>query len=219
MRINKYLSLASGVSRRQADKLIVEGRVSIGNLIATTGQQVEDSSRVFLDGKILTIPKNFTTIIFNKPEGYIVSRNGQGGRTIYELLPDKYQTLKPVGRLDKDSCGLLLLTNDGLKAQELTHPSNNKIKIYEIKLDKPINHTDQTKIKETGVLLEDGVSKLGLKQLNKNSLEFRITMSEGRNRQIRRTFNALGYKVKYLKRTDFGEYSLKSLKEGSFQLT
>jgi 23S rRNA pseudouridine2605 synthase len=218
MRLNKYVSLATGISRRQADSEITMGKISINGHPSVNGQQVNKSDRVLFSGKLLQIPDDFTTIMLNKPTHYVVSRNGQGSQTIYELLPKEYSNLKPVGRLDKYSSGLLLLTNDGELAQFLTHPGNKKTKIYEVKLDNPLRKSDHRLITSVGVELEDGISKLGLKRLNDIPNEIQINMSEGRNRQIRRTFEALGYEVVKLHRTEFGEYQLNGLRSGSFTL-
>jgi 23S rRNA pseudouridine2605 synthase len=176
---------------------------------------------VALQGRVLTAPVSTTTIILNKPVGFVVSRQGQGSRTIYDLLPPEYQQLNPVGRLDKDSSGLLLLTNDGQLAQELTHPSRQKTKIYEVTLDKPLQPLHQQMISDHGTLLDDGPSRFLVTTLNRNSeidnrksSTYEVRMSEGRNRQIRRTFQALGYTVQTLHRTHFGPYQLGDLPRG-----
>src|ERR1700760_3036107 len=122
MRINKFVAASSGLSRRKADELIAKGSVTVNGKRVEQGQDVSDADIVKLGTNILKLPAA-ATIMFNKPVGYVVSREGQGSRTIYELLPQQYQSLKPVGRLDKNSSGLLLLTNDGNLANDLTHPS------------------------------------------------------------------------------------------------
>lgn len=212
MRINRYIAVSTGLSRRASDQLIVEGRVTVNNQPVQAGQQVQDGDIVTLDGKVVKV-KARTTIMLHKPVGVVVSRNGQGSQTIYDLLPAELHTLKPVGRLDKDSSGLLLLTNDGQLANELTHPSYMKQKQYEVGLDKPLTDTDKHQI-EHGVDLEDGPSRL---QLEGNSTKWLVTMGEGRNRQIRRTFAALGYEVKQLHRIQFGDYKLGKLSAGDYQ--
>jgi 23S rRNA pseudouridine2605 synthase len=147
--------------------------------------------------------------MMNKPVGYVVSRNGQGSPTIYSLLPLQYHKLKPVGRLDKASSGLLLLTNDGNLANDLTHPSKQKVKIYEISLNLPLQPLHRQMISDHGIELEDGNSKLQLERREEgNDKDWTVTMHEGRNRQIRRTFGALGYDVTKLHRTQFGPYKL-----------
>jgi 23S rRNA pseudouridine2605 synthase len=209
MRINRYIALATGMSRRAADKVVEERRVHINDILASPASTVTESDHVTLDGKPVRAPEALQTIILNKPVGYVVSRDGQGSRTVYELLPPAFQDLKPIGRLDKDSSGLLLLTNDGALAHQLTHPSFQKIKLYEVKLSKPLQPLHRQMINDIGVQLEDGRSQLGLERLKDGDDHgWRITMHEGRNRQIRRTFSALGYEVVHLHRTQFGAYTI-----------
>lgn len=217
MRINKFVAQATGLSRRAADQAIDDGRVKVNGEIPTSGQDIAATDSVTLDNRILTPPTEVTTIMLNKPVGYVVSRDGQGSQTIYDLLPAEYQSLKPVGRLDKDSSGLLLLTNDGQLAQELTHPKYQKTKIYEIELDKSLQPLHHQMINNIGVQLDDGPSKLQLEKLD-NDKTWRVTMAEGRNRQIRRTLAALGYEVTRLRRTQFGPYALGELQLGQLQL-
>jgi pseudouridine synthase len=226
MRINKFLALATGLSRRAADDAIDRKRVSVNGRLAAPGGQVEAGAVVTLDGKVLSLREEATTIMLNKPGGYVVSRRGQGSQTIYDLLPLEFHQLKPVGRLDKNSSGLLLLTNNGQLAQELTHPSFKKEKVYEVELNKPLDTTDKARV-EKGVMLDDGLSKFRLRRVEKTSLPhslfsvrysptYEVRISEGRNRQIRRTFAALGYKVTHLHRTQFGDFKLRDLAPGSF---
>ncbi|HTE58432.1 MAG TPA: pseudouridine synthase [Verrucomicrobiae bacterium] len=212
MRLNKYLALATGMSRRAADTAIANGRVKLGSQHAELGQRVQEGQTVTLDDQPLAIPEHTTTIMLHKPVGFVCSRDGQGSQTIYNLLPPDYQRLKPVGRLDKDSSGLLLLTNDGRLAQDLTHPSHQKTKIYEVQLNQEPTKADLTKLMTTGVMLDDGPSSFEARVIKGSSLK--VTMHEGRNRQIRRTFAALGYKVFKLHRTHFGSYALGALASG-----
>jgi 23S rRNA pseudouridine2605 synthase len=209
MRINTFVAISSGLSRRAADQAILAGRVQVNQQPSELGQQVSETAVITFDGHRLYLPKHTTTIMLNKPIGYVCSRNGQGSKTIYELLPTDLHRLKPVGRLDKDSSGLLLLTNNGTLANELTHPSKQKVKVYDLTLNKYLEPSDKAKI-EHGVMLGDGLSKLELKQLN-NPISWQITMREGRNRQIRRTFAAIGYTVTSLHRISLGEYQLADL--------
>ena len=157
--------------------------------------------------------------MLNKPVGYVSSRKAQGEvPTLYELLPEKYQKLKTVGRLDKNSSGLILLTNDGDFAFKHTHPKFYKLKTYLVELDQTLAPLHQQEISDFGIHLEDGLSKLFLTKLDKGRLKWQVEMSEGRNRQIRRTFAALGYKVVKLHRIEFGNYQLGDLKTGEFKL-
>ena len=216
MRINKYVALASNLSRRGADAAIADYRVGINGKTAQMGSEVVDGDVVTLDNRVITPPVNRVTVMLNKPTGYIVSKDGQGGDTIYDLLPYEYERLNPVGRLDKDSSGLILLTNDGDLAQELTHPSKQKRKVYEVVLDKPLQPLHRQMISDHGLKLEDGLSKLQLERLKEgDDLSWKVTMSEGRNRQIRRTFGSLDYDVQSLHRTSFGDYQLHDLASGS----
>ncbi len=209
VRLNKFIAQSTGLSRRAADSAIESGRVLVNGQKPQAGQQVQESDQVTLGGKTLAIANSPQTILFNKPVGYIVSRDGQGGRTVYDILPADLHHLKPVGRLDKNSSGLLLLTNDGNLAAELTHPKYQKVKVYEVSLNKALAPLHRQMISDFGIRLEDGLSQLGLERLEDgNELRWRVTMHEGRNRQIRRTFQALGYEVKRLHRTHFGTYTL-----------
>jgi pseudouridine synthase len=220
MRLNRFMAASTGISRRQADKLISGGTVTINGNIATLGSTVKDSDCVKFNGQILNIKTGFINVLLNKPVGYVCSRQGQGSLTIYELIPKEYWQLKPAGRLDKDSSGLVLLTDDGQLIYNLTHPKTNKSKIYEVHLNKQLDDKDLTAITNGGVTLEDGVSRFAIEPLiSKNcSWKYKIIMHEGRNRQIRRTFETLGYKVEKLHRTQIGDYKLDDLVVGKYKL-
>lgn len=219
MRINKYLALHAGVSRREADDMITSGRIKIDDELASIGNQVKPSDVVMLDNSVVKA-QSMTTIMLNKPRGYVCSRKQQGSTpTIYSLLPEKYHALKSAGRLDADSSGLLIMTNDGDLSHRLTHPSHYKQKVYLLRLDRDLEPLHQQMISDFGVDLEDGKSQLTLARVrDANSREWQATMSEGRNRQVRRTFSALGYTVIKLHRTDFGDYSLGDIKPGEHKL-
>ena len=215
-RLNKYLATNFGVSRREADALISDGKVFINDKRAIIGARVEEGDKVEIEGHKVNKEK-LIYLALNKPAGYVCSRRRQGDTpTMYELLPEKYQTLKSVGRLDKNSSGIILLTNDGDFAYQMTHPKFIKTKIYEVEIDRDLAPLHQQMIADFGVQLPDGLSKLGLEKMNDERTAWRVTMSEGRNRQIRRTFDALGYKVVLLHRTNFGKYGLSGLKSGEF---
>ncbi|MDQ5886175.1 MAG: rRNA synthase [Patescibacteria group bacterium] len=211
MRINKYVAQCTGMSRRAADKAITWGRVKVNDQPSSVGHDVQESDVVTLDGTPIKPATTFTTIILNKPAGYVVSRDGQGSASIYELLPESMHRLKPVGRLDKASSGLLLLTDNGDLANQLTHPSYKKEKVYEIELYVPLTQDNKRKI-ERGVILEDGISKL---KLSGKDTKWTVTMNEGRNRQIRRTFGELGLTIAKLHRVQFGDYILEGTAPGT----
>lgn len=216
LRLNKFLAERLGISRREADDLIASGKVLVDDNPATLGARVSSSSCVRLGSEEIAFENSYLYIMMNKPVGYVCSRKRQGETpTVYELLPEKYQKLKTVGRLDKDSSGLILFTNDGTFAYQMTHPKFAKTKIYHVELNRDLEPLHQQMIADFGVQLEDGVSKLGLTRLREADRRgFEVEMHEGRNRQIRRTFNALGYEVRALHRVSFGKYSLGSLKSG-----
>ncbi len=254
MRINKFIASATTLSRRAADVAITAGRVRVDGVPAQQGMDISESSKVTLDNRAITPAVNTITIMFNKPRGYVVSRDGQGSETIYDILPAEYHQLNPVGRLDKDTSGLLLLTNDGELANQLTHPKYQKSKVYEVVLDKPLQPLHQQMIADMGVQLEDGPSQFLISKIDnraqhghervasggveatlersnestprgarpsseKNVLDavYEVTLHEGRNRQIRRTFAALGYTVTRLHRTQFGNYTLSGLAPREFK--
>ncbi len=256
LRLNKFLAERLGVSRREADDLISVGSISVDGKTAKIGEKIDKNNKVCYNGKIIPFETDFLYIAFNKPVGYVCSRRAQGKTpTLYELLPRQYRKLKTVGRLDKDSSGLILLTNDGNFAFQMTHPRFHKEKIYEVELDRPLEPLHQQMISDYGVMLDDGPSKFTVirnlkiplsrgfrspagrdlarsprgarNELPKaNGRERRdprktvsedsyiVKLTEGRNRQIRRTFAALGYKVTALHRTQFGKYQLTGLAPG-----
>ncbi len=238
IRLNKFLAERIGVSRREADDLIAAGKIKVNGREATLGARIDKNDKVCYNKKIVPFEADFLYIAMNKPIGYVCSRRSQGSApTLYELLPQKYHQLKTVGRLDKESSGLILLTNDGDFAYQMTHPKFHKEKIYEVELDRPLEPLHQQMISDYGVMLDDGPSKFTIvKKLSDLSFEDRklgrapssvpekdnqrvgyiVTLSEGRNRQIRRTFAALGYTVTKLHRTKFGKYQLSGLKPGKY---
>lgn len=217
LRLNKHLALQLGISRREADLLIEEGKVTVNNTPATLGARFSEGAKIEVMGEDVAANTAYKYIMFYKPVGYVCSRRAQGENpTIYDILPDEYRTLKPVGRLDKNSSGLILLSNDGDFAFRMTHPKFVKTKLYNVRLDHDLEPLHQQMISDYGIQLEDGISKLMLERMSKNRHEWQVTMSEGRNRQIRRTFASLGYEVKKLHRTNFGNYSLGDMKPGEY---
>ena len=237
IRINKFIAERIGLSRREADAAILAGKVLINGKPATIGVKIDENDKVCYNEKVVPFQAHFSYLMMNKPVGYVCSRKAQGDTpTIYDLLPQKYYHLKTVGRLDKDSSGLILLTDDGDFAFHMTHPKFAKTKRYQVVLDHDLTETDKATI-EKGVEIGDGISRLSLQLDNKNNnhnnsnsfnkqnhakksstrTHWLVTMSEGRNRQIRRTFGALGYTVVKLHRIEFGNYKLKNLQTGQFK--
>ncbi len=220
LRLNKHLALSLGISRREADNLIDQKVVKINDQIATLGARFKDGDTITVNGKKVANKTEYQYIAVNKPVGYVCSRRQQGDHpTIYELLPREYHNLKTVGRLDRDSSGLILLSNDGDFTYKMTHPSFNKVKIYNVRLAADLAPLHQQMISDYGVTLEDGVSKFQIERMSEtNRTDWIVTMHEGRNRQIRRTFGALGYTVIKLHRTNFGNYSIGDIPSGKFQI-
>jgi 23S rRNA pseudouridine2605 synthase len=217
MRLNKFIASSTGLSRRAADAAVKQGRVLVNGQKPAAGYDVASSDVVTLDKRAITPAVKPLMVMLNKPAGYVVSRAGQGSRTVYDLLPPELHHLKPVGRLDKNSAGLLLLTNDGELAHELTHPSRQKLKLYEVTLDKPLQPLHRQMIQDHGITLDDGLSKFEVERIGNDDHDWRVGMREGRNRQIRRTFAALGYEVTGLNRTQFGQYRLGGLRRGRWE--
>ncbi|HEY5268601.1 MAG TPA: pseudouridine synthase [Candidatus Saccharimonadales bacterium] len=216
MRINRFVAHATGLGRRKSDRLIVDKQITINGLPANLGQQVTSNDTVKYGSKVIELPQNHTTILLNKPVGYVCSRDGQGSRTIYDLMPSEYKQLKSVGRLDKDSSGLILLTDDGLLAQKLSHPSSNKEKIYEVKLRRELTTDEIHQLQSGQIRLDKKPSVLKIKNLKSNL--YQVTILEGRNRQIRRTFDKLDISVISLNRIQFGQYKLQDLKNKSWTI-
>jgi segregation and condensation protein B len=217
MRINQALvQLGFATSRRKADDLLIAGRVKCN------GQKVEHLATIVdIHQDTITVddqaaePIIQATIIMNKPVGYVCSHQPQGNdKSVFELLPPQYQQLKLAGRLDKDSEGLLLLSSDGNLINQLSHPRHNKQKTYYLVLDEPIVASAINKLLH-GVALEDGISKFD--KVEGRGRELTVVIHEGRNRQIRRTLQALGYKVTKLQRVSLGDYKLGQLKPGDWQ--
>jgi len=220
VRLNKHLAHTLGISRREADTRIEQGRVLLNGKIASLGNTVHlGKDSISIDNMVvLSASKKYTYVLFNKPVGYICSRKQQGDTpTIYSILPKQYQNLKVAGRLDKDSCGLLLLTDDGDRIFNLTHPKFAKEKTYLVGLNKPLTIDDKEQI-VSGVMLEDGKSTFSVSRAKHSSKPNRyiVIMHEGRNRQIRRTFGGLRYMVTHLERISFGPHSLDDLKGKQF---
>jgi 23S rRNA pseudouridine2605 synthase len=233
IRLNKFLAERVGISRREADDLIAAGKILVDDKPAILGARIDKSSKVCYNNKIIPFEADYLYLAMNKPVGHVCSRRAQGDApTIYDLLPKEYRHLKTVGRLDKDSSGLILLTNDGDFAYQMTHPKFRKTKVYEVTLDRTLEPLHQQMISDYGVMLDDGPSQFKVIKYSDesnsetsspatspsetNSSSYLVFLSEGRNRQIRRTFAALGYQVKTLHRTNFGKYELGGLKEGNF---
>ena len=219
MPLNKYIAHCGVCSRRDAAILVKEGKVKINDLIITDpGHKVTPNDVVSLNDKKLTVQKGMVYILLNKPKDYITTNDDpQGRKTVMELLVGAdAERLFPVGRLDRNTTGLLLITNDGALTQKLAHPSYKVKKIYQATLDKPLTKADSEKI-IAGVTLEDGVAHVDTLAYLESKNELGLEIHSGRNRIVRRIFESLGYEVVKLDRMMYGGLTKKNLPRGKWR--
>jgi 23S rRNA pseudouridine2605 synthase len=225
IRINKLLSQLGIASRRKADEMIYQGRVFVNNKPLSAPGVLIDAGKdaITIDGKAISAKadSDHAYLILNKPKGHITTlRDTHQRRTVMDLVP-KGKGLFPVGRLDKDTTGLLILTNDGELSHRLMHPSYEIEKTYEVVIAGAIKRPDIKRIEQGVDIGDDKPSRLKVVNVlsGKGETIVKISIHEGRKRQIRRTFQALGYKVKALRRTSYAGLAL-DIREGSYrQLT
>jgi 23S rRNA pseudouridine2605 synthase len=220
--LNKYIAHGGVCSRRDAAELIRQGKVQVnGKLVTEPGTKVAVSDLVKVDGKKVTISKNFVYILLNKPKDYITTTDDpQGRKTVLDLIRQATtERVFPVGRLDRNTSGVLLLTNDGDLAQKLAHPKHQIKKIYHVTLDKPLTKTDFDKIVE-GVTLEDGLAHVDVLAYAdaKDKTQIGLEIHSGRNRIVRRIFEHLGYDVRGLDRVTYAGLTKKNVQRGHWRL-
>ena len=217
IRLNKYLSDAGVCSRREADRLVENGKVMVDGEVAVMGMQIRPGQKVVCDGKPVGEKEKPVFLIVNKPRGIVCTTSDKDhAENIVEFL-NYPQRIYPVGRLDKNSLGLLLFTNDGDLTKQLTHPSYKKKKIYQVTLDKPLTRADMDRIAE-GVTLEDGeIFADEISYVKENKQEVGIEIHSGRNRIVRRIFEFLGYTVTKLDRVYYAGLTKKNLKRGAWR--
>lgn len=219
MRINKYLASCGVASRRECDNLIKNGSVKINGVVASLGTEVKDGDNVTVNGNTVTLKKN-EYYILNKPKGYLCTvRDDKGRKTVLDLMPATTGRIYPVGRLDYDSEGLLILTTDGELAQHLMHPSNEVPKTYLVKIEGTINEAGLNPIR-SGIDIGGYVTKkckAHIVETNKAYTKIHVTVTEGKNREIRRMFEAIGKEVALLKRIRIGELTLRGLDRGAYR--
>jgi len=218
MKINQFLSQATGISRREAEKEVKDGKVTINGKVADFWQEVDSKKdTVVYNNEEITELKEHITIVLNKPKGYLTSRSDpEGRRIVMDLLPEKFKHLKPIGRLDFNSEGLLMLTDSGQKIFELTHPKFEKEKEYILKF---LDHIDDLLIKrfKEGIYLKEGLAKVDrLEKISKN--ELKVIIHQGYNRQLRRMAEACGSKIIKLVRIRMGDIELEDLKLGNIRI-
>ncbi len=217
MRINKFIAQNTHLSRRQADEAIASARITINSKTASIGDTIKTDDVITLDNKVISGSSENLTILLNKPIGYVCSRDGQGSPTVYDLLPKKYEYLNIAGRLDKDSCGLVILTSDGDLLYELTHPSKDKEKVYEIELNEQLSDSDIKQL-TTGVDIGDERPSKFAKIEELKSKKYKVTLEEGRNRQIRRSLESIQKNILSLKRIKHADFLLDNIIEGKYTI-
>ena len=207
MRINKYLALHLNTSRRNADELIKAKKITVNNKLAVIGQDIMTTDVITYQNKILSSKIVYKYFKFYKPIGYVCSTKAQGkSKTIYDIVDN---SLKYSGRLDKDSEGLMLLSNDGDWLNNINHPSKGYEKEYIVTVSQPIVLNSFKRV------VTDKNEKLVINKLSKlNKFEYKVTLDTGKNREIREILNHFGLMVKKLKRLEFGPFKLGNLQIG-----
>lgn len=222
MRLQKFMAKAGVASRRKSEEIILDGKVSVnGNIIKELGYKVDpDNDEVKVNGKTISIEKKKLYIAINKPVGYITTVSDQFDRkTVIDLVPSVESRIYPVGRLDYDTSGLLLLTNDGDLTYKLTHPSHEIDKTYIAKVKGIPTNEELTDFKN-GLRIENYVTspaQIKILRKNNNSSILEITIHEGKNRQVRKMCDAINHPVIDLKRVRIGKIQLSDLKEGQYR--
>jgi 23S rRNA pseudouridine2605 synthase len=217
-RLNKFIASSGLCSRRKADELIEEGKVYVnGKVVTELGFQVSEKDKVVINKQLIK-PKRHE---YYKPAGYITTSDDEKGRkTIYDILPKELKSLKPVGRLDKDSTGLLILTNDGDLINQLTHPSIKVTKVYTVSVEGKINQNDLETL-EKGIEIEPkkmAYAQAMVLEFDKNVTMLQVVLTQGLNRQIRKMFDYLGHPVISLKRIQHATISIEGLKRGQVKI-
>lgn len=220
MRLNKYLADCGVGSRRACDKLIEEGKVKVNDKVANVTTQVEEGDKVSVNGKRVGAGKKLTYLMLHKPKGCVTTVTDDLGRkTVMDFVQDIHSRVYPVGRLDYDTEGLLLLTNDGDLANKLTHPSNEVPKTYVARISGELSQADVHQL-EKGVLVDGKVTAPALVKILQGDVHHtrvEITIHEGRNRQVKKMFEAVGKEVEFLKRVAIGELHLGGLQRGKYR--
>lgn len=221
IRLNKYIANSGVCSRREADTLIADGKVTVnGKVVTEMGYKLDNRDDVNVNGKRIK-PKNHIYILLNKPKGYLsTTKDPQERKTVMELVANATsERVYPVGRLDKNTTGLLLLTNDGDLTNSLVHPSKSINKIYSVGLDKPLTKADFIKIMGGEIIIEEEKVEIDeLAYTSEDKKELGVRIHKGSNSLLRKLFESLEYKVDKLDRVMFGILTKKDLPRGKWRL-
>ena len=223
MRINKYLASSGLASRRKCEEYVTSGRVEIDGKVETSlSFDVPEKAEVKVDGKVVKPPEKFTYLMMHKPKGYLTTVSDDRNRkTVMELLPDEFKHLMPVGRLDYNSEGLLLFTNDGNVAQNIMRPAREVVKTYSVKVEGEVTEK-AAKEMQKGVVLVDGTKfkecRVKIQEIKERKTKLEVSITEGKNREIRKIFDLFGYNVIFLKRISIGTIKLGGLTRGTCRL-
>lgn len=220
MRLNKYLSHCGIAARRQSAEFVKQGLVTVnGEVEPNPGYPVQPGDEVRYKGQVVKLEERKVYILMNKPRDIITTANDEKGRkTVLDIIGNKVEErIFPVGRLDRNTSGLLLLTNDGDLAKKLSHPSHKVQKVYHVTLDKPFHRNDFEKVQK-GLKLEDGLALVdSLHYVEGTKDELEISLHIGKNRIVRRIFEHLGYEVVKLDRTYYAGLTKKDIGRGHFR--
>ncbi|MBS1584992.1 MAG: rRNA pseudouridine synthase [Bacteroidetes bacterium] len=219
MPLNKYIAHSGECSRRDAAEMVKKGKVKVnGELIMDPGYKVSPDDKVTIAGKKLKLQKDLVYVLLNKPKDFITTTDDpEGRRTVMDLVTGVDERLYPVGRLDRHTTGLILLTNDGDLAQKLSHPSYQMKKVYQVTLDKALTKADFEKIM-AGLELEDGPAVVDEMAYLEKKNELGLEIHSGKNRIVRRIFESLGYSVEKLDRVMYAGLTKKNLPRGKWRL-
>lgn len=221
IRLQKFISQCGIASRRKAEELILNGSVKVNGKTAILGDKVTSEDKVFVKGKRIVLPKTkFRYIMLNKPRGFITTMNDERGRKcVAQLVENVGERVYPIGRLDKDSEGMLVFTNDGEFANKVMHPRNGVYKIYRVTIRPSVDEEQLVKL-ETGVELDGKKTAPAIVHVihkEQGRVVLEMILHEGKNREIRRMCEAVGLEVARLKRTQIGGVKMGMLKQGDWR--
>lgn len=223
MRINKYLATAGIASRRKCEELVISGRIHVnGKVQKNLAFDVQPNDVVKLDGRVIDLPEDYTYIMMHKPKGFLTTVSDDRERkTVMDLLPKEFKHLMPVGRLDFNSEGLLLFTNDGDIAQKLMRPQKEITKTYSVKVEGEVSN-EHIEEMQKGITTLDGTKfkpcVISIKEKKDRKTKLEVQLTEGKNREIRKIFDKFGYNVYFLKRVSIGKIKLGGLTRGTVRL-